>query len=190
MSRWDRDNDGWRFEFTDITIRARQFCLAAGAWSGLLGHDLGLPLHVEPRRGQAVLYRAPPGWLHCILNEGPNYIVPRRDGRLYVGSTVEDTGFVETTTEDGLRGVQRFARSLLPDLERATVEATWAGLRPASGDGWPFLGAIPHLPGGFVATGHFRAGIALSAATAKLMADAMEGRAGELDLTPFAVTRK
>ncbi len=190
LSHWARDGDGWRFEFPETTLRSRQFCIAAGAWSGRLGHALGLPLHVEPMRGQAVLYRAEPGRLRCVLNEGPNYIVPRLDGRLYVGSTVEDTGFVETTTADGLRGIQQFACSLLPELERATVEATWAGLRPASGDGWPFLGAVPHLPGGFVATGHFRAGIALSPATAQLLADVMEGQPPALDLRPFSVTRK
>ena len=119
---------------------ADQYCIASGAWSAMLGEELGLDLEVEPWRGQMVMFRAPPKLIRAVINEGPNYLVPRRDGRILAGSTVEEVGFDDSNSQEAIDQLIRFAESLLPELNHTNVEATWAGLRPGSGDGMPLIG--------------------------------------------------
>jgi glycine oxidase len=176
-------------------LRARQFCFTAGAWTGQLLAQLGMPIHVLPLRGQMLLFntlqrdgtRSVP--TTSILNEGSRYIVPRDDGRVLVGSTEEEAGFDQRTTEEGLADLAAFAREIVPQLADAPIERSWAGLRPASFDGLPYLGLLPGLTNAFVAAGHFRSGLYLSPATAVVMSELMRGHPTEIDLAPFRVGR-
>jgi glycine oxidase len=170
-------------------IKAGQVCIASGAWSGTLLQKLGITLGVIPIRGQIVLFKSDRPVLRTIVNEGPRYLVPRDDGRLLAGSTEEEAGFDKRTTEEGISDLVAFARSLVPALASAQIERTWAGLRPASFDGFPYLGTIPGYDNAFVATGHFRSGLYLSPATAMVMAELMCGERPSVDLGPFAVGR-
>lgn len=170
-------------------IRAGQVCVTSGAWSGTLLQKLGITLGVIPIRGQIVLFKSERPVLRTIVNEGPRYLVPREDGYLLAGSTEEEAGFDKRTTDEGIAELISFARSLVPALEQAEIERTWAGLRPASFDGFPYLGAIPGFKNAFVATGHFRSGLYLSPGTAVVMAELMCGEQPTIDLGPFAVTR-
>ena len=116
--------------------------------------------------------------------------MPREDGRLLVGSTIEDAGFDASTTPRAIEHLLAFARRLLGDLPGATLERSWAGLRPGSADGLPFMGRAPVCPNGFIATGHFRAGLHQSTGTAVLMADLITGSSPSIDPTPFAPGRR
>lgn len=179
-------------------LQARQFCFTSGAWTGNLCTRLGIPLGILPIRGQMVLFntsdpapsrgRAAP-ILTRILTEGSRYLVPRDDGRVLAGSTEEEVGFDKNTTEEAIADLTAFARGLVPALENAAVEKTWAGLRPASYDGLPYLGPLPGLSNCFVASGHFRSGLFLSPATAVVMSALLRGEEPRIDLGPFRVLR-
>jgi glycine oxidase len=118
------------------------------------------------------------------------YLVPRSDGHLYVGSTLEEADFEKNTTPEGMEKLKKGACGLLPGLSQQWIEDTWSGLRPGSVDGWPYLGTLPGFENLWAATGHFTHGILLSAATGFLMAEALTGARPSLDLTPFALDRK
>jgi glycine oxidase len=164
----------------DVTV------LAAGAWSGLLSATAGLDLAVRPVRGQILLLKGPAGLLAPVINDGDCYLVPRRDGRILVGSTMEDAGFDAVTTPAALTRLRELAATLLPATAELPVETDWAGLRPGTLDRMPYVGAVPELPGLVLATGHFRNGILLAPITAALVADVIEGREPAVDLAPFA----
>jgi glycine oxidase len=172
------------------TFQARTYCLCSGPWTRFLLERLGIPCGIQPIRGQMVLFRTPQPILKRIVNEGPRYLVPRDDGRLLAGSTEEEAGFDRCTTEEGVAGLRRFAVGLIPALAGAEVERTWAGLRPATVDGMPYLGRIPGLANAFVAAGHFRSGIHLSPGTAVEMARLICGEPGEIDLSHFHIGRR
>jgi glycine oxidase len=171
------------------TVRAGCYVLAAGAWSGPLGRALGLRVETRPIRGQIVLLALARQTLGRVVNRGLEYLVPRPDGRLLVGSTLEDAGFTATTTADVVGHLRGFAEEMLGTLSGARVERVWAGLRPGSLDGLPTIGPVPGLDNVFVAAGHFRAGLHQSTGTAVMIADLVEGRRPELDATPFAADR-
>jgi glycine oxidase len=142
-----------------------------------------------PVRGQIVLYRCHSPPFQRILNEGSRYLVPRDDGRVLVGSTEEEVGFDKSTTTEGLAELQRLACELVPALKSANVEHAWAGLRPASFDGFPYIGKIPGLENAFVASGHFRSGLQLSTGTARVMGQLIRGQQPVIDLRAFEVGR-
>ncbi len=171
-------------------IRPGCTVLAAGAWSGGLAEQLGFSLDTRPIRGQIALLRFPRQWLGRVVNRGLDYLVPREDGHVLVGSTLEDAGFDATTTPVAIDGLLGMAADLLGDLASAEVEETWAGLRPGSPDGLPTLGPVPGMRNAFVATGHYRAGIHQSTGTALILADLIEGRDPPLPLAAFAVDRQ
>jgi glycine oxidase len=168
---------------------ADRFCLTAGAWSSLLLRDLGIETGVLPIRGQMILFRTDRPLLRQIVSAGPRYLVPREDGRLLAGSTEEDVGFHAETTVAGLQELQNFATRLVPALRDAQVERTWAGLRPGTYDGLPYLGTLPDWSNLVVAAGHFRNGLYLSPATAVVIADVLEERPAPIDLRLFRVSR-
>lgn len=168
---------------------ADRYCVTAGAWSATVLASIGVSVGVVPIRGQMILYRGHRPLLTHVVNEGPRYLVPRDDGRLLAGSTEEEAGFDKRTTDEGLAGLHAFAARLVPALRDAQVENSWAGLRPGSYDGLPYLGAAPDCENLFVASGHFRSGLFLSPATAFVMAALMRDERPSIDLTPFRVSR-
>jgi glycine oxidase len=168
---------------------AGMFCITSGAWSGRLMELIGHSIPIVPIRGQMVLLRNPQPRLHRIVNVGKRYLVPRLDGRVLVGSTEEDAGFDKRNTDEGVNGLLDFAGTLIPAWHAATVERTWAGLRPATPDGLPYLGRVPKLQNAFVAAGHFRSGIYLSPATAVVMSELMRGLPTTIDLSAFRIDR-
>lgn len=171
------------------TVRAGAFCLAAGAWSGPLAQAFRLTVETRPIRGQIALYRFPTPPLHRIVNIDVEYLVPRRDGRLLVGSTLEDAGYDAGTTQEAIARLRTVAAVILGDLANATLEQVWAGLRPGSADGLPSLGRVPGCRNAFIAAGHFRAGLHQSTGTAVLIADLITDRPPPLDVAPFAPDR-
>ena len=168
---------------------ADRFCVTGGAWSATLLEPLGVALPIVPIRGQIVLFHAAERLFTRIINVGKRYLVPRGDGRVLAGSTEEFAGFDKRNTDAAVAELIRFARTLVPALAGATVERTWAGLRPGTPDELPYLGPLPGLENAWVAAGHFRAGLQLSPGTAVVMASLMRGEAPPVELEPFSPRR-
>lgn len=164
--------------------------IANGAWSGRLFRQMHIDLHIRPIRGQMILLQAEPDTLRHIVLSGGHYLIPRADGRIIAGSTVEDVGFDAATTEQALTELKAFAAGLVPELARAPVTDHWAGLRPGCGQGIPYIGPHPDIPGLYVNAGHYRNGIVMAPASAELLADLMAGQTPAIDPAPYALTEK
>lgn len=171
------------------TILAENTVIAAGTWTTGILADLGWQPALRPIRGQIVLLAPEQHVLHRILLMGHQYLVPRQDGHVLVGSTEEDAGFDKTPTDSVGTKLKQLAAKTVPSLEQAAVERHWAGLRPGSPDGRPYLGAVPGYHNLYVAAGHFRSGLQLSIMTGVLMRDMVLGQTPTMDITPFRPDR-
>ena len=171
------------------TITSGEYCLTSGCWTGPIAAQLGLELSIKPIRGQILLLNGPPNTVRRIVNAGPRYLTPRPDGRVLVGSTQEEVGFNKQNTVEGLAELMNFARQLCPALADFTLEKSWSGLRPGTADELPFLGRLPLYENGWIASGHFRAGIQLSSATAVVMRSLILGQTPPVDVATLGVDR-
>lgn len=171
------------------TVSAGRFLIAAGSWSDMLLELLGSSVGIRPVRGQIALLHAGPPPFGRVLMAGSQYLVPRPDGRILVGSTEEDAGFDKRTTAAAVHDLLGLAQSLVPGLAGAHLERCWAGLRPGSPDGRPFLGAVPGFDNLFIAAGHFRSGIQLSAGTGLVMQELLLGQNPSIPLESFRLDR-
>lgn len=166
---------------------ARYVINATGAWAAQLS---GVPVScvppVHPVKGQMFSIEVPRGLVRRTTWVPGAYLVPRDDGRVLVGATVEDAGFDQRTTAGGIHRLLHAALAAAPALDGFTISEVWAGLRPGTPDERPFLGETP-LEGYMLATGHYRNGVLLAPVTARLLADAVEGTAANLE--PFALAR-
>ena len=163
--------------------------LAAGSWSGELASQMGLSLPVEPVKGQIVLLKDQPGLVNHIIKHDDAYIVPRVDGHLLVGASMERVGFQTGTTEAVTDNLLNATYRITPGLKGAEIVQKWMGFRPGSPDGMPYLGPVDGHPGLWVATGHYRNGVALAPGTAELMSRWIMGEAPALDVSDFRVDR-
>jgi glycine oxidase len=173
----------------DGTLTAATTVVTAGAWSGHLMQSLGVQLPVRPVRGQIALLSTDTPLLRRVIMMGKEYLVPRPDGRVLVGSTEEDVGFDCRPTSAGIAGLLATAQQICPALGGATLERSWAGLRPSSPDSKPFLGPVPGYRGILVAAGHYRAGLQLSPITGLVIAQSIAGRPSSIALDAFRVDR-
>lgn len=176
----------------DFKRRVGRVLIAAGAWSEyLLAPAGGRGLGVHPVRGQIVLLKLPEPEFTQVLMVGKRYLVPRADGHILVGSTEEpEAGFEKANTAEAVTDLLAFAFRLVPALASAELVKCWSGLRPATPDGLPFIGAVPGWENVFVATGHFRAGVQLSIGTAQAITELFTGQPTCVPLEAFAVDRK
>jgi glycine oxidase len=160
--------------------------LAAGAWSGELLKTLDLALPVEPVKGQMILYKCASDFLPSMILAKGRYAIPRRDGHILVGSTLEYEGFDKTTTDSALESLKASAVELIPALADAEVVGHWAGLRPGSPEGIPYIGPVPGFDGLWLNCGHFRNGLVLAPASCQLLADLLSERKPIIDAAPYA----
>jgi glycine oxidase len=170
-------------------LRAVRYCLCAGAWTYELLRRLGVATGILPVRGQMILFRGPAPPFRRVLNEGSRYLVPRDDGYVLAGSTEEEVGFDKRTTPEAIAELSQLAYELVPELRNFAVERTWAGLRPGTFDGFPYLGVVPGVENAVVAAGHFRSGLHLSTGTAVVLGQLIRGETPVIDLSPFRVGR-
>ncbi len=167
------------------SFQADRFVLATGAWAGIALPGLtGVP-NIRPIRGQMLLFKLEPGALDTILFRNGLYLIPRRDGHVLAGSTLEDAGFDKSTDAATLQRLHAEAAELLPILAGMQPVQHWAGLRPGSPGNIPVIDRHPDFENLFVNAGHYRYGVTLAPASAELLADVMEGKAPALDPAPY-----
>jgi glycine oxidase len=172
-------------------LTADRFLVAGGAWSAGLLEQVGWRPGIRPIRGQIALLHPDRSPIQSLVLHGPLYLVPRLDGHILVGSTVEDVGFNTRTTASAIADLLEFSETVVPALAAAPLERCWAGLRPGSADGLPYLGAVPGCDNLFVAAGHFRSGIQTAPASGMLLAELMlTGRTESMSLDVFRLDRK
>nr|CRH04693.1 putative Glycine oxidase [Candidatus Magnetococcus massalia] len=165
-------------------IHGDHIVLAGGAWSSLVQQMPPLRTKVKPMSGQMLQVEMRPPAMRHVVYGYKGYIVPRADGRILMGSTLEDRGFDKAVTIEGLNRISAMALNMVPLLAQARLSDSWAGLRPATEDGQPLLGQGP-LQGLYLATGHYRNGILMTPATADIMAHLIEGKPSPWDITSF-----
>jgi glycine/D-amino acid oxidase-like deaminating enzyme len=171
---------------TKTAFHAAKVVNCAGAWSGQIGPH---PLPTRPVKGQMLCLLMPNRELMRHVIRSPEvYLIPRSDGRLLVGATIEEAGFDKRTDLATIQRLHHAALALVPKLADAKILEDWAGLRPGTPDAFPILGATA-TPGYYLATGHFRDGILLAPITAEVMTPVIEGRNPEIDLTAFSPAR-
>jgi len=174
---------------------ARYFVNCCGAWAGQAVEGLA-SLPVEPVKGQMVELKCAPAKLKCVVRGREVYLIPRGDGRVTVGSTIQRVGFDTSVGEKTTRRLTKLARELVSDIEPGKPEVAWAGLRPGTPDGLPVMGPAEivraqngGIPRTWHATGHYRDGILLAPATARVMAQAMVGERTDVPMEAFAAAR-
>lgn len=163
--------------------------VAAGAWSAGLLRPFGMVPAIVPVRGQMILFAPQPGLLRCMVLKDGRYLIPRRDGRILLGSTLEYTGYDATTTVEARATLLAAAIDMLPALRTAEIECQWAGLRPGSPAGIPYIDRVPGTRV-FVNAGHYRNGLVLApAATAQGVAMLL-GETLPFDPAPYALAAR
>lgn len=167
------------------TVVSEQIIVTAGAWTGILMGAIQQTLPVKPVKGQMLLYKLPELPIRSIVLHNGRYLIPRIDGHLLLGSTLEHVGFDKTATEMARQSLTESAALILPELVDQTPIAQWAGLRPGSMGGVPLIGRINSIDNLFVSAGHYRNGLVLAPASARLLADLLLGREPILDPAPY-----
>ncbi len=167
------------------TLHANQFIVSAGAWSKQVLGQQALQLDIKPMRGQMLLYKfdSPP-LCHIVLQDGM-YIIPRRDGHVLIGSTLEDVGFDKSTTTTARDLLRQRAELLLPALRDMPIIQHWSGLRPASPHNIPTIGRHPHVENLYINSGHFRYGVTMAPASAEILLNEVTGMPQKLDIAPY-----
>lgn len=168
-------------------IAAERVVVCTGAWTAQLLEQLGHRPDIRPLRGQMLLFCARAGQITHLTLFRNRYVIPRQDGRVLIGSTLEDAGFDKRTTAEAKEELYRIAVGLFPLLRRAPIEDHWAGLRPASPSGIPYIGPHPTVAGLFINAGHFRNGLVTGPASARLLADLVLGREPILPASAYAL---
>jgi glycine oxidase len=170
-------------------VAADLVIIAAGSWSHYIrGLETdGVVLH--PVRGQMLCFEGRPRTLTAAVFSMRGYLVPRRDGRILAGSTMEVAGYNKIVTLGGMEKITRAAIAMVPALGDLPFREAWAGLRPAARDLLPVIGYSPSVANVIWSTGHYRSGILLSAITGEVVADLVAGRKPSIDLTPFSPAR-
>ena len=150
-------------------VSAPVVVLAAGAWTSLIESTLP-EIEIEPVRGQMLCFEARPPLAHHVIYSSRGYLIPRRDGRILVGSTNERVGFDKNVTTEGMDKIRSMAVEIAPAVAHLPLIDSWSGLRPRAADDLPVLGSWAGIEGLFYATGHYRNGILLAPITGELIA--------------------
>ncbi|MDW2885939.1 FAD-dependent oxidoreductase [Exiguobacterium artemiae] len=191
VSRIERDERAMIGVMTSRGLRTgRQVIVAAGRGSETLLGTIGTTIDTFPVKGECLSVRLATGRLDRTLFGDTVYLVPKADGRIIIGAT-EHVGDESTTVSlEGIRSLLAAAINLYPPLAEAVFVEAWAGVRPQTGDGLPYLGTVDGIDGLFVATGHHRHGILLAPATANVLADCLMGQTPRVTLDGFNSRRQ
>lgn len=191
-----------RGEFTILAADKSQLTVdkvvvCAGAWSSDVLEMFAQQLRFDPSifqvpeifpvKGQMLALQTKVGTLRSVVLEGHRYLIPRHDGVVLVGSTVEHAGFDKQTTENAYRELLEFAHKTIPATRYCRVISQWAGLRPGSHRDVPIISSVAVSPGLYISIGHFRNGLLSAPASAQLAADIMIGRKSVFDVPTYSL---
>lgn len=169
-------------------LAAAKVLISAGAWSTRLLAPLGVDLPLFPAKGEMLLYRLAPGRVPSMILTEQGYLIPRADGAVLVGSTLEEGEGSDYPSVTGRWALESKARALLPELARRRPVAHWAGVRPGCARDWPYLGPVPGCEGVFAALGHHRNGLVAAPASAELLAQLICGQAPTLAAADYSLS--
>lgn len=166
---------------------AASYIVTAGAWSRQLLHEYALKLDIWPVRGQILLFKAQPGLLGTVVLQEPDnfYLIPRRDGYILAGSTVEEVAFDKHTTAHVREELLEKAHRLVPALTEEMLTGHWAGLRPGSPGNIPVIDSHPFVTNLYLNSGHYRYGVTMAPGSARLVSNMILNKPQPLDVTPY-----
>ncbi|HUR99158.1 MAG TPA: glycine oxidase ThiO [Pyrinomonadaceae bacterium] len=171
-------------------ISSEVIVIATGAWTSLIKiAGVSLPISVKPIRGQMISLHTGTRQIFHVIYSPRGYVVPRADGRVLVGATVEDAGFNKSTTPDGIKSLRHAGAEIIPSFGDLEITGEWSGLRPLAADGLPVIGDLPGYENVFVATAHYRNGILLAPKTAKIISERIAGGGASSFPESFGVGR-
>ncbi len=171
----------------DGDIGTDNVVIAGGAWSAGLVENIQ-PINVEPVKGQMIMFKGEADQVKRMVLSNGHYIIPRRDGHVLAGSTLEKTGFDKSVSDQALQALREDAIALVPALASMTVERQWAGLRPGTSNGVPYVCPLEEVKGLFLHAGHYRNGIVLGPASVQLITELVTAKAPFCDPAPYALT--
>lgn len=166
-------------------VKCGKVIIASGAWSGKFSVLNKTPLNIKPVLGQMILFKAQPNQLKRIILHKGRYLIPRKDGRILCGSTLEFTNFTKHTTDAAKHELQQAAYELAPFLKVCPIEHHWCGLRPGSPNGIPYIGQHPQIGNLYVNTGHYRYGVITGLGAVKLLIDTINQKSSFIDVKRF-----
>ncbi|OAM51778.1 FAD-dependent oxidoreductase [Methylovorus sp. MM2] len=176
--------DEWK-TVSGETLKADKFVVTSGAWSFELLKETAQKLNIKPMRGQILLYQPEKNLEQIVYRDG-FYMVPRKDGYLLAGSTLEDVGFDASTTAKVRDEISHKAEAIMPELKGMPIIKHWSGLRPGTPDNLPTIAPHPHIENLYLNTGHFRYGLTMAPISAQITADLISGQQSELDISAYA----
>jgi len=175
-----------RVNTTQGDFSAAGVVVAAGAWTGTLPGLEAFATQIFPVRGQMLLFKLPPDSLTTIVLQNGCYLIPRQDGHVLAGSTLELSGFDKSTTDSARQALLAFAAGILPALSERVLVKHWSGLRPGSPENVPIIAPHPGFSNLFINSGHFRYGVTMAPGSARLLADLIEGKQTAISVAPYA----
>lgn len=170
------DLDNTQGSLQSVTISGKKhyadnFIITAGAWTEKLLKKNHAKIEIEPVLGQMLCLKFPEQPFDMMILDGGHYFIPRKDGHILIGSTMEHVGFNKETSETAKNQLMTWARELWPDISEAKFVKHWSGLRPASGNGKPYLGQLENYDNVYINAGHFRKGILQAPVCARIIAE-------------------
>ncbi|HEO8422688.1 glycine oxidase ThiO [Niallia sp. FSL W8-0635] len=173
--RVEKNGMGYLLKTSQGTFLADKVVIASGVWSNYFFQQLGLSHEIVPVKGECVAVVNEGAPLHYSVFHDQFYIVPRNNNELIIGATKKWNDWSEEPSLDGIEEVIQKAKRMIPEIGEMKWKRAWAGLRPQTNDGYPFIGEHPEMKGLYFATGHQRNGILLAPATGKMIRDLMIG---------------
>ena len=179
-----------KVEYKGGELSAESVIITAGAWSKCVLGDKCIDMNIKPIHGQMICVKPIESVLQTIILDGGHYLIPRQDGHVLIGSTMEDIGFNKETTMTAQQELQSWAVTVWPKLKNATLVKHWSGLRPSTDTEKPFIGSVPNFKNLYFNTGHFRKGILQGPSSALLLADMFAGDSSFMEIDEFSLNRQ
>lgn len=170
-------------------FQADQYVFTTGAWSQYWSQQLGLEIPVQPVQGQMLLFKTPENWLPTMCMNKVMYLIPRPDGHVLCGSSMRQVGFDTSPSSEIRQDILQACIEMVPELADFPLVKQWAGLRPSSPDGIPYIGRIPKLHNAWVNFGHFRNGLCMGPASGKLLTQLILEQSPIVDPDPYDPVR-
>lgn len=148
---------------------ADHFVICTGAWSHQFSQQLGIDIPVQPVQGQMLLFKTPQDFLTTMCMNEVMYLIPRKDGHIVCGSSMQHIGFDKRISRQIRDDILKASINMVPALKNFPIIKQWAGLRPSSPTGVPYIGVLPHINNVWLNTGHFRNGLCMAGSSAQLL---------------------